>query len=72
MEDMYDNGVFNIVVANDNIGRDVGRRSNLERISRQNGNFIRDKLRNELRRHDMHRPTNSEWNYDAVDYIQRI
>ena len=72
VEDMYDNGVFNIVVANDNIGRDAGRRSNLERTSRQNGHFIRDKLRNELRRHDMHRPTNSEWNYDAVDHIQRI
>ena len=71
VEDMYDNGIFNLVVLNDNNRGDGGRPTNRERVSRQNGNRIRDALRDELKRHDMFRPDKSEWSYDIVDHIER-
>ena len=70
VEDMHDNGIFNLVVLNDDNRGDGGRPTNKEKVSRQNGNRIRDALRDELKRHDMFRPHKAEWNYDNVNHIE--
>ena len=71
VDDMYDNGIFNLVIHNDSIERDQGCPTNRERESRLNGLKLRNKIRDILHHHDMVRPSRSEWHYDSVDHIQR-
>ena len=59
VDDMVDNGVFNLVVGNDNNRGDGGRPKNDERQSRIDGIHLRDNLRDELGHHDLHRPRNN-------------
>ena len=70
VEDMYDNGVFNLIVCNENNSREGGMPNKKEQQSRLNGMKIRDELRDELKKYNMKGSDKSKWNYDAVNHIQ--
>ena len=53
IDDMCDNGIFNMVVGNDNNRGDGGRPSNDECIRRMNGCELRDKLKQALLNHNI-------------------
>ena len=73
IDDMCDNGIFNMVVGNDNSRGEGGRPSNDERIRRTNGLELREKLKISLENHDMHRKTKADaWQYDNSNHIELI
>ena len=70
VNDMCDNGIFNTVVTNDTHGGEGGRPSNDERDRRINGLLLRDKLRDTLQDHNMHRPRKTPViQYDRSNHI---
>ena len=70
VNDMLDNGVFNTVVTNDDHGGDGGRPPNDERDRRINGIQLRNKLRDKLQDHNMHRPRKiNDLQYDRSYHI---
>jgi len=70
VDDMCDNGVFNMVVLNDSNRGDGGRPTNIEKQRRIDGVVLRDELRDTLQNHNMHRPKKSDvWDYDRSNHI---
>ena len=70
VNDMLDNGVFNVVVTNDDHGGDGGRPSNDERDRRIKGIQLRNQLRDKLQDHNMHRPRKiNNCQYDRSHHI---
>ena len=58
------------VVLNDN-RRSRGRISDDERSRRIKGFEVRDKLRNDLMKHNIHRPEKSEWSHSSFNHVTR-
>ena len=70
VNDMLDNGIFNVVVTNDDHGGDGGRPPNDERDRRVHGIELRNKLRDKFVDHNMHRPRNdNDFQYDRSNHI---
>ena len=65
------NGIFDMVVGNENNRGDGGIPSNDERTRLQQGVELRDKLRQPLTNQNMHRRTTCDaWEYDSSNNVQ--
>ena len=70
VDDMCDNGVFNMVVLNDSNRGDGGRPTNIEKQRRIDGVVLRDELRDSLQNHNIHCPRKKNiWDYDRSNHI---
>ena len=70
VDDIRDNGVFNMVVCNDTKRVNVGRPSNTEHQRIIEGIKLRNELRDSLHNHNMHRPRKDDvWEYDKSNHI---
>ena len=70
VDDMSDNGIFNMVITNDNNRGEGGRPSNEEKRRRMNGVSLRDELKTALMNANMHRRRKKDnWNYDSSNHI---
>ena len=73
IDDMCDNGIFNMVVGNDNNRGDGGRPCNDERIRHMNGIELREKLKISLANHNMHQRIKADaWQFDNSNHVELI
>ena len=70
VDKICDNGICNIMVTNDDNRGEGGHPTNDEKQRRINGVLLREKLKNSLRKHKMHRlRKDNEWVYDKANRI---
>ena len=70
VDDMCDNGVFNMGILNDSNTGDGDRPINMERRRCINRVLIRCELRKSLQNYNIHSPQqNNAWNYDRSNHI---
>ena len=73
IDDMCDNEIFNMVVGNENNRGYGGRLINDERTRHQQGVELRDKLRQSLANHNMHRRSKVDLQeYDSYNHVQLV